>query len=38
MRLHALQKIADAAMKHLWLAWIVEMLGLLASLDSVGEW
>jgi len=29
MRLNALQKIEDVAMKRFWLAWIAEMLGLL---------
>jgi hypothetical protein len=36
MRLNALQKIADMAMKHLWLAYIGEMIGFLASFDSAG--
>ena len=34
MRLNALQKMEDVAMKHLWLAWIAEMPGLLFLLNE----
>ena len=34
MRLNVLQKMEDVAMKHLWLAWIGEMPGLLFLLNE----